>query len=447
MLLYLLLGLTTFICASSYILTKRDLFSPPVVFSGVFVISILVAIPNMKLWAFDMGERTFIVLLLGICFFCVGFFLIFFGRQSFNKKLVPVALSTNSIQLKSYKFGIILFIQLITIYFFYHDILTITTAMGAGNSFAEKIYYYRLSVITIDDNYGTLSSLTSNLLLFCQVMNYFLMYKFCNDFFVEKKLNKKILLLIFINLIMQLLNGARGPLVDYLVSFSCMMYIFWRFKNHWKKPLSIKKVMIIVIALIIFLLLFSSIGLILVGREEQLKGGDMLLAVWEQISVYIGASLKLLDLYMYTDYTAGGSGIGAETFQSVYDFLSRYSLISYESNGFYSRDFRIDNGQSLGNVYTVFLPFVADFGYGGVVILSLIEGMIYAYVYFSMKYKRVVNKFNYNIILYSFLFIPLFRVFCQDFFYRNIFSMNFIKMIILYKIIEYIFFSKKYIKV
>ena len=78
MLIYLLLVLVLFIFFLSYVLVNKDIFAPPVVFSGVFVIAILVAIPNLELWAFDMGERTFIVLFLGIYSFCIGYFIIYF---------------------------------------------------------------------------------------------------------------------------------------------------------------------------------------------------------------------------------------------------------------------------------------------------------------------------------------------------------------------------------
>ena len=207
--------------------------------------------------------------------------------------------------------------------------------------------------------------------------------------------------------------------------------------------LSLKKIILMVLFLILFLVLFSSVGLMLVGREGQIQDADILLGIWNQISMYIAAPLKLLDLYMYTDYTKESMAFGIETFRSIYGFLSRYSLTSVQMSNLISAEFQSDNGQDLGNLYTVFRPYVSDFGYMGVIILSLLEGMVYAFIYFSIRYKNVFNKINYNIVLYAFLFIPLFRVFGLEQFYRNIINLDFIKLIIFYKIIECIFLSKK----
>ena len=81
MLIYLLL-----LC-SSYILSKKDIFSPPVVFSGIFIISALIAIPNLKIWHFDMEIRTFNVILLGVSSFVIGYDSTFFLRKFINKKM------------------------------------------------------------------------------------------------------------------------------------------------------------------------------------------------------------------------------------------------------------------------------------------------------------------------------------------------------------------------
>lgn len=443
MLIYLLLVLVLFIFFLSYVLVNKDIFAPPVVFSGVFVIAILVAIPNLDLWAFDMGERTFMVLFLGIYSFCIGYFIIYFFRKHLNKKLKLTGLVNSNIYIKKYKLIVIFFIQVITLYLFYQDVSMIAANMGGGDTLTEKIFLYRINMILNENEYGNASSLTSYLFLICQVFIYILMYNFCEIYFNEKKINKKILFLIIVGLSIQILNGARGPLIDTLVSFFIMMYIFKMKKDKWQKMLSLKKIILMVLFLILFLVLFSSVGLMLVGREGQIQDADILLGIWNQISMYIAAPLKLLDLYMYTDYTKESIAFGIETFRSIYEFLSRYSLTSVQMSNLISSEFQSDNGQDLGNLYTVFRPYVSDFGYIGVISLSLLEGMVYAFIYFSIRYKNVFNKINYNIVLYVFLFIPLFRVFCLEQFYRNIINLDFIKLIIFYKMIECIFLSKK----
>ena len=104
---------------------------------------------------------------------------------------------------------------------------------------------------------------------------------------------------------------------------------------------------------------------------------------------------------------------------------------------------RIDNGQSFGNVYTMFRPYVQDFDYVGLIILSIFIGVIVGYVYFLIKYKQNNNIININIVIYSILLSCLIQGFFSDVFYRTIFSTYFLKFVLYFKIIEWIFLSKK----
>lgn len=445
MLIYLLLLSILLICGISYVLSKRDVLAPPVVFSGVFIISTLIAIPNINLWNFHMGERTFLVLLLGISFFCIGYYVVYFLKEPKKDKNVSNIIVDNY-EIKNYKLVIFFFIQMLTMYLLYQSISDVASNMGGGDSLTEKIYLYRTNEILYNNENGDTSFLVKNLLLFCKSVTYFLIYRFHMEYFKNNIINKKYLFIILITCLINLLKGNRGDSVEFLVAFFVMGYIFWLSKNKWKKFLSIKKIIYILGGISLFLILFFSLGLIILGRDAQLGDLDIISGIWLQVSMYIGAPLKLLDLYMYTDFSTEKIPLGIVSFRAIYGFLGRnLDIVNWQLPLLFGSEFRNDNGASLGNVYTTFRPYLMDFGYLGVVILPFIMGAIYAIIYSSIKYIKNNNRgININIIIYSYLYLCIVKAFFIEWFYKYFFNLDLIKIIIFLKIIEYIFLNKKY---
>ena len=90
----------------------------------------------------------------------------------------------------------------------------------------------------------------------------------------------------------------------------------------------------------------------------------------------------------YQNIINSSNVFGQETFRSFVKFFS--NLIGSGLYGDYKLflPFNYYNGISLGNVYTTFYPFLRDFGYFGVIICSMLMGVISEYLYYLAK------KFN-----------------------------------------------------
>lgn len=429
------------ICLISYILSKRDIFSPPVVLSGIFIISIAIAILNLDLWNFDMGERTFWAVFLGICFFCIGFFCIYFLKQKMTYNLKETKLILGDIYIKRYKLILFFMVQLLTLWLFYKDFSMIVFNSGGANSLSEAILLFRVNTIINNNEAGTISSLVSNLLTLCKISTYFFSYCFWYEYFIFRKKNFIYLIFFIIPITISLLEGGREGVVVIILTFFIIMYLLWLINNNWKKVVSLKLFLMISSILILFLILFSSVGLYILGRNEQFeKSLNITENIFRQISIYVGAPLKLLDMYMYTDYSMNNLTGGMSTFRNIYIFLGKYFNINeWIVPISFGGEFRIDNGQLLGNVYTMFRPYIQDFGYIGLIILTILMGLIMGYMYFLIRYKQSFNIINFNIVLYSMLFICLIEGFFSDIFYRILFSTFFIKFIIYFKILEHLF--------
>lgn len=445
MLIYLLLLLIITITLISYILVKKDIFAPPVVFSGTFIVSIIIAIPNMSLWAFDIGIRTFMVLFMGVLSVCIGFFVIYFFKIKTTYKLENAFLNTNAIlYIKNYKLIIFFLFQILTLFLFYKEFSIIAANMGGGDSLAEKIFLFRMN--TASDNIeGSISTLVSNFMFINTVSVYFFSYCFWYEYLKKNSIRIKYLLLFIVPILISLLQGGRGGFVNLLLGFIIIMYILWLINNNWKKMISVKQFLIILSMLVLFLILFSSVGLLILGRDNQFEQSSSILGnIFRQISVYIAAPLKLLDMYMYTDYGTEDTVWGLSTFRSIYKFLGKiFDNNSWLVPSGFGEEMRSDNGESFGNVYTMFRPYVQDFDYIGLIVLGILVGIIVGYIYFLIKYKQNNSIININIVIYSVLLSCLIQGFFSDVFYRTIFSTYFLKFVLYFKIIEWIFLSNK----
>lgn len=447
LLIYLLLVIVLLFWLISYIFTKKDILSLPSIFCGTFIISILFAIPNLEKWNFDMGERTFETIFLGIVSFCISFFIIYYLFIIKNKKLKYMEEYTPvHITKKNLYFFIIL--QVITAFLVYMEISKIAAIYGMTDSLADKILAYRVNYVMEGDMDAKLPSYIEWLYGFTYFGTYILIYKIACDYYNKIKVDKKYILIIIIEIMISFLFGNRGFSVNLLIYLSILYYIFYLRKSSW--VININKITIFKIGIFIAvaLVLFPTLGAYIIGRaDEDILNEDMIVYVWDILSIYIGAPLKLLDLYLYTDYTEVSSmPLGFSTFQSIYSWIAlKLNIVNWQVANL-GLEFRTDNFSFLGNVYTTFRPFITDFGFIGVIIFTSIMGVFSAIFYYLIKYKKSLwnrSNIDYYTIFYGYLFYQILFSFFANRFYNNIFSFNMIKTIILCFVFEYIFIKSR----
>lgn len=442
MLIYLLLVLLILIWMFSYFLGKKDILNAPSTLCIVFIISVLNAIINKEIWNFDMGERTFLVILLGIFSFCLFYYIVFYYLYNIVKIKEKTTLSNNNIYIKKKKLFYFFLIEVIGLILIYMELQGF-----AGDSIGEKIYSYRVSVFLNQENENRIPVYVQFFIDFCSSASMILIYKVLLDYFSKNIFSIKYIGLIFLSGILSMSTGGRGFAVFLIIATIIMSYIFYMKKHNWRFNLNLKRICIIILLPTILLFLFSTIGILLVGRYNEFDNGLSIFEnAWRLLSIYIGAPLKLLDLYLYTDYKDVGtyySIIGAETFNNLYKWIGIKFNISYLDMKLVGNNFRVDNGFMLGNVYTMFKYYVADFGILGVIVLSGIMGSVFAGIFFKIKYIKNKSKIDYTVIIYSYIFISVALSFFSDWFYNFFITIGTIKTIIYWKIFDY-FFVEKY---
>ena len=86
--LFLLFLCLVLIWMISFVLSKKDILSPPNAFCMVFIFCILFAIPNIEIWNLEISHTTFGVIFLGVLFFCIGYYFVFYFNYNIDKNKI-----------------------------------------------------------------------------------------------------------------------------------------------------------------------------------------------------------------------------------------------------------------------------------------------------------------------------------------------------------------------
>ena len=88
------------------------------------------------------------------------------------------------------------------------------------------------------------------------------------------------------------------------------------------------------------------------------------------------------------------------------------------------------NNREIGNVYTMFYKIIYDFGFLGVVLLTLIMGIYYCETYRKIKSERSGKIIDLRLLAYAYLFNDIVMSAFSNRFYETVFAPPFIKFIV-----------------
>lgn len=426
----------------SYWILGQDILVPPFVVCATFSISILCAICNIDNWSINLSWLTYWVIVGGIAAFIFAYTYIYFFMFGFrikSKKFIQKDIlesTTNELQviyIRKYILLIFAIFEIIVAFLLIREISTIALNHGFGGSLANRIYGYR-KIVTYTDTSERISSFVMNCFIICNSAGYVLMYILINNYLSNKKINKLLLLDIVGCASISMLLGMRGYALRYFAAAIVMFYIIWNFKNSWKLKIRIKTIVKAVVLCCIVAWAFIQLQSVL-GRSTTFN-------IFTYLSVYLGAPIQLLDMFLGDSKISAVSQIwGNETFPYIINWLSTKFNVSEWSNVL-DLEFRFKNGQFLGNVYTAFRPYYHDFGYIGVIVLSALAGAFYSIIYNSIKYskqRKSRNCISIKIVFYSYMYYSVIFMFFSNSFYEQLINSNMIKIILFFYITRWMF--------
>lgn len=427
----------------TYQLSNRDYLSAPVVLCVTFFIAAIMCEPYVYKWYFNMSTITFEVLMVGILSFLIGYYVILHYKENRSGTLISEP-ATSVFFISWQKTWLFLLLQVFVIFISWRYINEIATIFNMTDSISQKIIAYRLSVISNDGtlNIPPIPKVMAYSRKFAYIGSLFFVYRMAAIRAIEKKWDKKSILVMVFTIFICLMEGSRGAILLHIVfPFVVVFYIYRLRVNRWKNHFTLRKFFIYGIIAFVGMIVFYA-SLVIIGRGDDIeitKIGNLVSESVENLAIYLGAELKLLDVYLTQEYYPGTSiFLGEHTFRDFYAWLYNKLGITIVNNDF---GFRTVNGVFLGNVYTMFKPYYIDAGMIGVICFSLIMGAFFGYVYYKVRYTQKpynAQAIDVWLLVYAYIYYSVALAFFSNWFYNEI-SITLLQSIFSYFIFKWIF--------
>lgn len=408
--IYLLLAVTMALFLIAFYSSGEDILSPGVIVCLMWTFSTICAIYNIDNWGVNIHFSTICVIALGLISVLFGVFIGRYSRKirwcSKSKKLSEVY-EISEIHVNYTVAYLILAIDFLTVIWQFRWLM----ASGGGGDWLSMMAQYRQTSASWDTDSVLKPSLLANLEIMLSVSAYVFPYVGINNIVSGSK-DKRNIILIFpavLFAIDKLLNAGRGDILILIGAIIFAVYICVQRRSGWKRKVSRRFIKYLVVALVLVVVFFSYTRII-VGRTNQS-------GILEYVTTYAGGSVQLFDLFLH-DPPEASSIWGKETFGKLINLLgSRFGIDDWV----YVRhsEFRLSNGVNIGNVYGAFRKYMYDFGYPGVVVLSMLVGIFYSYLYKRIQKDGIQSNdgFDWKVIFYMYMAPSLFMFSISDYTY------------------------------
>ena len=381
---YIILGITIILFLLSLKLNDKDRIFPTNIVYAMFVLTLTFTAMNVKNWG-DISKKTFLCLLWGLSIF--GVFAAFVRVGIGKRRKINIYEKINYINIQRFITLLVCFFGIVILISYWRDISRIGGLLG-GKDLASQIGSYRFSSIQETDIDTSVSRLSSYGYLILTGLAYYYMYVFLNNIFCEnaKIRNELINLVPIIEFILcSLLTGGRNPIIRILIGGFALWLLYYDWKNINRNGIDIKLLSKLIIGVIAGLLLFSQLSFV-IGR------GFIGTTLFDYISKYIGAPVKLLDLFL-DNPPAKSKIFGSETFINLLKDIAEFSNNTEYKSLTMNKEWRTWRGFNLGNVYTAFRAYIYDFGYFGMTFLVSLLAIIYC-IYHELLWREKTKVGN-----------------------------------------------------
>ena len=426
--LYILLITLLILLVISYNISGKKIVSPAFIFVSSFIFCVSWAVAFAKNWDLILHNNTYFVIAGGAFLFTIFAGVMHFIIQHFLRR--PKSESKSGVQpisIEKWKLVLFILFELLSIYYTARELKRVTGAF----SLSAAILDYRNSTILIDTQY----SFPILMVLFRLITNaagYWFVFVFSSNFISLHKVDICSLVIILLSCVSNALLGGRGNAINVLIALVVVFYILYNQERQLKSNLNFKIVIPGIVIAILVLILFQNFGMVL-GRNSDTSS-------IEYLAKYCGAEIKNLDFFLQNkNFPIKTNYWGSQTFINVIKGIGPH--IGMNTNYTLDLPFQQINGFNLGNVYTTFYPYIYDFGYKGVALLTPLMAIISQIFYEQAIYKHN-NRFPYlSLIIYGYVFSSLLLSFFSNKFYEQNFSSTFLMNIIVWLLFT-LFFCK-----
>lgn len=409
---YLLFAIVMIYIFLSLNYTKGDLFFPATIVYLVYAFSLSFVVIEMSKWDGAISIETFGILLIGLTVYLIGAIFstkvaVRIGikkRYRFFRSISTTLPEEVIPQVSTITTAVVVLFDALVLVKYYLDVKRSASSVGNFTDLGSMIGLYRNAGVSGELEVG-ISKFSAYGFMAMTALAYLYLYIMIINA-VQKRLSPKKIIVNIMPVVMfcvcSILTGGRNPLIQLLVAAFMMYYLlvkkFRGYNIKFNRKFTLKLLVIVVITLI----LFSNMRF-LVGRTNTLNTVDYL-------AMYIGAPIKLFDMFVQNPPPKVHELFGQETFVNLWTWFGTFTHDSHMTGLIMNKEFRAFNGLQLGNVYTAFREYYFDFGIAGVVILPFIHSVFFTTFYQKINRNRnnwKKNAFDLQVILYSYLSVAL----------------------------------------
>ena len=410
----------------NYLLFNGDYISPSVIVVFMFIVAYSFTLINHDIWSVDLSVQTVFF----ICFALIEFTIIgLFCRQLYAKSSGSHYLFSGTIHLNTAVCVAFLIACAVVTILVFLNIRNFGIVNGAADNFSSMTETYRLYT-----SYGQESALPgwlSQLTKLITVCTYVFPVIGMNNISKTHSISfKDLISFAFLPIyIIYCITTSNRLAILQLVASLVVAYLLVRYPIGSRRFSGFGTLIKLLVCFIIILCLFYAVRL-LVGRTSSFSEGS---SIFEYLSVYIGAPIKLFDLYLADPVISDIPG--KETFISLLGNLKELNLIDF-NDYIVHKEFRTVNGVILGNVYTAFRSWYADFGIFGIFILTGLFSAFFNTIFYHIQFRSMsIFKTLFLFIVYIYLVPSVFLLPIDDYFFKYTVCSGFIVYLFLFFLI------------
>ena len=419
----------------SYKMYGYDIIHPTIGYMSIFLLATINSLTNMSKWNFDLLPQTLIVITFSM--------IILMLCSSVSKRVIKkenrwelLGSDCRVIEVPTSKLMLYVAFELIIGYLMIKEVREIASQFGRNASLGDAIYFFRLQTTYTTQGSGV-GYILSNMYMLCRASGYVFSYVLGNNLVCnsQKEHKWKAFIAVVLNILLSLITGVRGYMVMYMVIIF-ITYFSIKARHQGIKKISLR--LILKLSLILISLVFVFVKLTgLLGRTSSLA-----LDFYSYISIYIGAPLCNLNYYI-SNFVKPHRIFGQETFISFINWIG-HRLNNSDLIYSYVQDFRFYRGVNLGNVYTGYKAYIADFGLVGSCIPFSFMSFIITILYEKSCSNRNNKLYPINnyLLFYGLLYYCFIMTYFSNTFYEFVINVNFIKTIIFILVTESFFWLK-----
>jgi len=430
--IFLLAVLMAAVTVLAYFLDRKNIIAPGVVVSGMFFISTVVAMLNLRAWQYDFRFLTVAVVVGGVLAFeagevCTDRFWMTRGRAvalarrrtgGREEKAPPEILTPAPV------LAAVCLVMALLLVYYGAEIYRLSVSFGNPEGLRGMIKYARDAIVARRD----ISWLGNICAIFCQCTAYVLVFILIRNsvwYGVKKRyLLQALPAVLYVPFL--LLSGARTGYI-YLFAYAIVVWIFtYQGKHRWNSKNTRLFLLVGVGAILTFFLIFRFSGF--------LKDSGVGTTAWKSLSKYTGFSIAGLNSLLIKPWPKS-IYFGEHTLNNVYSVLNKLGITHVKIASPFLPFTRLPGGVS-SNVYTALARYIHDYTAGGMLGIMFVMGALYTaannYLYYS-------GRRGFAMILYGTFFYPLVLISIDDVFLYGIISTTTVYQLVFYALLYWLF--------